>query len=325
MKNLFTYIRECYPKNTPFLIATVTKKTGSAPRGAGSHMLVDSKGLQYGTIGGGAIEYAAIQEAIQALNKKNNLTKKYILTEKDAMNLGMVCGGQNEIHFEYFESNDIFINMKSDEKKYIVYNTTKNTPCIIMDSERLQSFTEKNSLPKNWKRISCFTVENHGNIYFVQKMFLSSSIYIFGGGHVSRALAPILNYLNFNLCIIENRKEFLKSEDFPANSILHLMEYDNITDLNIDAEDYVCVMTRGHASDEVVVEQILKINPKYLGVIGSRRKTKLMKQKLLDKGFSKALVDSIHGPIGMDISAETPEEIAISIAGEIIKIKNTEV
>lgn len=155
-----------------------------------------------------------------------------------------------------------------------------------------------------------------------ERLALPGRVFIFGGGHVAQALVPVLSGIDFSCIVIDDRPEFAKDDLFPRAAAVRLVDYRELPeDLGITADDYVCVMTRGHHGDYDVQRQILPIRPHYLGVIGSRRKLAFVKGKLLADGFSEADIDACYGPIGLAISAETPAEIAISIAAEMIAVR----
>ncbi|MDU3113262.1 MAG: XdhC family protein, partial [Megasphaera sp.] len=128
--------------------------------------------------------------------------------------------------------------------------------------------------------------------------------------------------IDFSCVVVDDRPEFARTDLFPQAVAVREVNYQKLPeDLGITADDYVCVMTRGHHGDYDVQRQILPIKPHYLGVIGSRRKLAFVKGKLMDDGFSAADIDACYGPIGLAISAETPAEIAISIAAELITVR----
>lgn len=325
MRDIFYFIRELYPKNTPFVICTIIEKQGSTPRKEGAAMVVNRQGLVYGTIGGGAIEHRAILRAQEIMDTKINCNEKYILTKNEIEDLGMVCGGMNQIHFEYISNNEKFCGLDPNRPAYIVYHLSNHTGFDLFYQDKwLTENTEDLDIDLCKKKSS--TVFSHNkNQYFSLKLFESSRAFLFGGGHVSRALSKLLDFLNFEVHIVENRKEFLQAEDFPRKAILHFVEYDNLDTLDISSSDYCCVLTRGHISDNEVVNQLLIKEPKYLGVIGSRKKSILLFTRLMEEGYKEEQVKKIHAPIGVDIAAETPEEIAVSIAAEMIQKRNGEI
>jgi len=147
-------------------------------------------------------------------------------------------------------------------------------------------------------------------------------VYIFGGGHVAQALVPALAAVEFRCVVLEDREDFCRPELFPGVEETRLIQNDDPAAYqNITADDYVAVMTRGHKDDLTVQAQALKTPARYIGVIGSRRKTAAVFAKLREMGYTDADLARITTPIGLDIKAETPAEIAVSIAAQLIMLR----
>lgn len=256
---------------TDFIFAQIVRSSGSAPRKAGAAMLVLGDGSTIGTVGGGIIEYTASHDALTALREQTSFTKDYNLSNRKAAELGMICGGEVTIEFQYV-------------------------------SYKNQAFRQ-----------------------YVQEEFQKSEniVYIFGGGHVAQELVPVLAHLNFPCVVFDDRPEFSNKEVFPDAKECIVGDFETILDfIEIKETDFVCIMTRGHQFDYLVEKQILKTPASYIGVMGSRSKTKIIREKLLADGFREEEVSRLKSPIGLDIKAETPAEIAISIAGELIQKSN---
>lgn len=150
-------------------------------------------------------------------------------------------------------------------------------------------------------------------------------VYVFGGGHVAQALVPVLAGLDFSVTVLEERPQFAAPGLFPGAVQVILCDFlDLDKSVTITPQDYVVVMTRGHQGDYEILTQILRKRPYYMGCIGSRRKAALTRERLLSDGFSTETVEKLHSPIGLDIAAETPAEIAISIAAELILCRRGE-
>ena len=142
---------------------------------------------------------------------------------------------------------------------------------------------------------------------------------VFGGGHVGHATIAALAQVGFACTLFECRPEFAQSEDYPDAEQIILGDYEDIaSSLSFDKRDYVFIMTYSHAFDYAILEQALRQPLAYVGFMGSRRKIAVARQRLLDAGVSEELLDTVHMPIGLDIKAETPEEIAVSVAAECI-------
>ena len=156
---------------------------------------------------------------------------------------------------------------------------------------------------------------------FLLVMPLTSSgfVYIFGGGHISRELAPVLAHVGFRPVIFEDRPDFADLKDFPGAVQTLLGDLADFgASIQVRRQDYIVIMTRGHMADHAVLEQALRTPARYVGLIGSRAKMAATKKRLTDSGFTEKDIARIHNPIGLPILAETPAEIAISIAAEMI-------
>ncbi len=147
--------------------------------------------------------------------------------------------------------------------------------------------------------------------------------YIFGGGHVAKALDPVLRHVDFDTYIIDDRAEYANRERFPeAAEIIVCSDFDHCFDeIEPDENSYIIIVTRGHKGDLTVLRQALQKPYAYLGMIGSRRKNGLLFDQLRSEGVSEETLNQIHAPIGLEIGSETPEEIGVSIAAEMIQVR----
>lgn len=147
--------------------------------------------------------------------------------------------------------------------------------------------------------------------------------YIFGGGHVGKAIEPLLRYVDFSTVILDDRKEYASRERFPdAERLVILEDYErSFKGLSIDRNSYIIIVTRGHRGDYQVLKNALEHKPAYIGMIGSKTKVSEIMEKLQQDGFSREQLDKVYSPIGLPIFAETPKEIGVSIVAEIIKVR----
>lgn len=158
---------------------------------------------------------------------------------------------------------------------------------------------------------------------FVEEFNLDTVAYIYGAGHVALALEPILRYINFKTVVIDDRAEYANRERFPdADDVRVIDSFEHsFDDIETDENSYIIIVTRGHMGDLDVLRDALKQKHAYLGMIGSRKKNALLYEKLISEGVTQEEIDKIYSPIGLSIHSETPEEIAISIAGEMINVR----
>ena len=156
---------------------------------------------------------------------------------------------------------------------------------------------------------------------FVEEYDSPTTAYIYGAGHVSLALEPILRSVDFHTVVIDDREEYANRERFPeADDVIVLDSFkDSFKDIKTDEDSYIIIVTRGHMGDYDVLKDAIKQPRAYLGMIGSTRKNELLYQKLRDEeGVTDEEIYNVHAPIGLEIHSETPEEIAISIVAEMI-------
>lgn len=272
MKKLYQTIIKMINSGTDGMLLTIISSSGSTPGKPGAKMLVLPDGTTHGTVGGGNIEYTASKDALTFLHEKQSGQKDYILRPNAAADLGMICGGNICIKFQYIDHTDTAF---LEECKNLINNWDEQFP---------------------------------------------GTVYIFGGGHVAQELVPVLSHLDFPCVVFDDRNEFANKKIFPDAKECIIGDFEQIRNyVDVKEKDYVCIMTRGHLSDYVVQKQILKTPASYIGVIGSRRKAAAIREKLLADGFSESETDRCKSPIGLKIHAETPAEIAISIAAELIE------
>lgn len=147
-------------------------------------------------------------------------------------------------------------------------------------------------------------------------------VFVFGGGHVSQAVVPLLRTVGFAPVVLEDRPEFAHPDLFPAAAELKLIDMHAVSDsVTLTPEDYVLILTRGHEHDLAVQSQVMRLHPAYIGVIGSRTKTRALTDRLLAEGFSAEDFRNVFAPVGVPIGSETPEEIAVSIVAQLIVMR----
>lgn len=295
-------------------------------------MLVGKDGRICGTIGGGAVEYRSEQIALQVLENKTSAQRDFSLTQEDVQDLGMICGGAVQVFFHYIPAGDGQTLALAQEAERI-FETGEAMWLLsnIGKGGALTLYTKSggffgNHVPAGLTDyLSCRSkhIQRDGESFCIEQIGSAGRVYIFGCGHVSQELEPVLTHVGFRCTVMDDRPEFAKRELFPTAEAVKLIDFSNITEsVSIGAEDYVCILTRGHACDTIIQVQVLKCRPCYVGVIGSRKKAASVRQTLkTDYGMTDEELDLVTTPIGLDINAETPAEIAISIAAQLIQLR----
>lgn len=159
---------------------------------------------------------------------------------------------------------------------------------------------------------------------FIEPIVALATLYIFGGGHISFSLARIGKMVGFRVVVIDDRQEYANPERFPDADETIADDFPRVfSRLAVHNFSYIVIVTRGHAYDQTVLEWALNTDAHYIGMIGSRKKIRKLYDNLKAQGTSEESLAQVHAPIGLDIKAETPEEIAVSIIAEIIQVRRS--
>ncbi len=325
MREIFAKILYETEKNNDLCLVTLIDSDGSAPRKTGSQMLVGSKGHILGSIGGGAVEHRSVSMAQQLIEEKKSDVHPFRLHANDEDDIGMICGGDVTAHFQFIAADDpvwhqlcgkaaeLFSAQKSG---WFVTRLDGGTPALLdQDLNLLCGNEPEGSRPAGAGFFSSGTC-------FWQPLPLAERVLIFGGGHISAALVPILSNVGFRCWVIDDRPEFTTKDRFPQAEQRITCDFAHVGNfIELNDEDYAVIMTNGHAHDLECEEFVLRRPFAYIGVIGSAKKTASVNAKLRERGIQEKDLACIHTPIGTPIKAVTPEEIAISIAGEMILVR----
>ncbi|MDO4566589.1 MAG: XdhC family protein [Oscillospiraceae bacterium] len=331
MRNMLGLMSQKLKEGEELVLVTVIASSGATPRGAGARMLISSEGRLCGTIGGGAVEYRSEAIAKKVLEDKTSLGHDFELTKDDVQNLGMICGGAVSVFFRYIPAKDSeALALAEEAERRFALGRDLWLIFEISEGGRLGLYSEEEGffgieapaeLKTSMTRHPIRTVLE-GRDFYLEQINSSGRVFIFGCGHVAQELEPVLTHLGFTCVVTDDRPEFASRELFPTASEVKLIDFENIADsVEIGSEDYVCVMTRGHAFDSVVQAQVLRTQACYIGVIGSRHKTAGVQKALREQGFTDKDFERVTTPIGLEIAAETPAEIAISIAAQMIEVR----
>ena len=156
----------------------------------------------------------------------------------------------------------------------------------------------------------------------IEPLQVSVALYIFGAGHVSQYIAKIAKMVDFSVTVIDDREEFANKERFPDADEVIVEDFQNVFDrLRFTGKEFVTIVTRGHQYDADVLGETLKRQTRYVGMIGSKRKVAIVFDYIKKSGFDDETIKKVHAPIGLAIHAETPQEIAVSIVAELIKVR----
>jgi xanthine dehydrogenase accessory factor len=341
---VFTAISGLLGQGENLVLARVIDVKGSAPREAGASMLIRRNGQIEGTVGGGLVEAAAIKKAPAIFSKKGFARLAFDMTGTGLTTADMVCGGKMELLVEYLpadrETQNIFTGIQgcrrnnhrsflitglpeSDEGTGVLphYLVSPGSACSTGSDgsadvlERLKdavhSLAESSQIEIADRRFWVDVIRNTGTVY------------IFGAGHISREVNDLALRVGFMTVVLDDREEFANRARFrqPAEVVVLPSFDDCLRGFNLAGDSYVVIVTRGHIYDKAVLEQALRSQAGYIGMIGSARKKETIYTALLAGGFTQEDLNRVHCPIGLKIDTETPAEIAVSIVGELIDVR----
>ena len=349
MQDVYSEIVKSLAKKEKLALATLITRVGSAPRAVGAKYLIRADGSSVGSIGGGCVEAEVWQQAQKVIGTGKRRVLHFDLTSEQLAEGGLICGGNIDIFLEPLEED--FLNIYQEaarirqkgrsailatlistegdfpegEGSKILMKTSGEKIGSLLGGAELEKkiFGEgKVAIKERKAKVLILSSENRKTEMLLEPIFSEPTVYIFGGGHVSEQLAPLVKRVHFRVAVIDDREMFANRERFPEADEVVVTEFEKCFDrLNIDDSSYIVIVTRGHLYDGFVLEQAIRTNARYIGMIGSKKKIKTLYQSLLKKGISKEMLERVHAPIGLEINSETPEEIAVSIVAELIKVR----
>ena len=349
MKEVFEEATNQLNEKHPLVIATVVRTKGSTPQKPGAKLLVRNDGSGVGTLGGGCVEGDIWYAAKQLMKNRGSAeTIGYELNEEIAAQDGLVCGGTMFFLVDpIYEKGQEALFLDEINSAYLggepvaLASLVKTTPDIdsklggkllirsdgsvegTLGADNLNSEAIKYGIELMAYGNSKYVRSETGAEYFVEGYTTPPQIILCGGGHVSRAIYTFAVNLGSNLTVIDDREEFANKTRFPlANVVVAESSAEGFRSIEINKNTFIVIATRGHRYDHVSLEAALNTSASYIGLLGSKRKTILIYEELLSKGVSIDRIKDVRAPIGLDINARTPEEIAISIMAEILMIRN---
>ena len=296
--DFYRKVQEVLQSEKRLVLMVVIANEGSSPGRKGFKMLV-TKNQMYGTVGGGIMEHKLVEYAESLLDKPTfEPFIKHQIHDKSAPKdqSGMICSGQQTIAF-YDIATD-FLPLAEQiltEKEFkITYN---NLGINIPSSNTEWSFMETTSL--------------------------AQKVYIIGGGHVGLALSEVLSRMDFEIHMLDHRENLNTMEQ---NNFIHskqTIEFEEIGKYIPEGNNiYVVIMSFGYRTDDIIIRQLINKNFLYIGMLGSKEKIATLFQNMIADGFDKDKIARVYAPIGIDIKSETTQEIAISVAAQLIRVKN---
>ena len=341
--DLYRAILECLAGPERAALATVLSRSGSGPREPGAAMIVRADGRISGTVGGGPLEAGVQAEAAKAIADGRARCLPFSLTNREAAENGMICGGTMEVLVEVLDAADpllegiarrILLAREEGRRLWVARSIRPDdggesvrVGLGLLDETGLDaSSLDSPCRSEEFLRPLCgrepLLASCSGGRCFVQPAGLPERVFLFGAGHVAQALAVLCDMTGFRTVVVDDRPEFACADRFPRSRIVVPDSFgDCLGSLDIGPCDFLVIVTRGHAFDKVVLAQALETPARYVGMIASRRKRDVIYRSLAEEGTPPEKLARVSSPIGLAIGAQTPAEIAVSIAAELIAVR----
>ncbi len=336
MRDVLQPLVESLNAGRELVLCQVVETKGSTPQKAGALMIIDPSGGQIGTLGGGCVEAEVKQKAIRRLGQAGAELHTFVLDHDQAWADGLVCGGKMtilaealrpEAALEYFQAYVQAlgrgqkmieaVGLASDDsgKRWLLDGAGQ---CIA--GYRVRSEHAPTPPPDVVNKRTRPCVQD--SVAFLP-ILPRIRLVIVGAGHVGQAVAELAARVDFDVWAIDDRAQFACKERFPAAERLIVGPIDEaLRGLEVDASTYFLIVTRGHGHDQEALEIAAVTAATYVGLIGSKRKIRIILEALRDKGISEEALTRVTAPVGLDIGSESVAEIAVSIVAQLIAVRN---
>lgn len=309
-------VTERLKKAERLILLLVVESTGSSPGRQGFKMMVSDAGNWSGSIGGGIMEHKLVTLSLSLLQKggvEPFLKKQIHRTSAPADRSGMICSGEQTIGFYPLTSDHLPVI-----ENILQASMTQTGAYLLLTEKGLSTqFNSADTLDFEFRQ------QGLEQWVYLEKLGAVDKVFIVGGGHVSKALSEAMYRLGFYVVVLDEREQLTTMEDNAFAHEKRVIEYNQLeTIVEEGNHSYVVLMSFGYITDGICLRRILGRKYRYLGMMGSKEKVATLFTELEAEGFDKAAIEGVRAPIGLPIHSETPGEIAISIAAEIIKVKN---
>ena len=331
----------------PGVLATVVRTKGSTPQKPGAMLLIRQDGSGVGTLGGGCVEGDIWFAAKEILRRHGGPEfKDYYLNEDIAARDGLVCGGTMYFYLEPLWQPEEFLSIGTELMDAYEGGAPVSLATVVKVGNGGSNLGAKLLLRMDGSTLGTLgdpeldaqavavaqRVAEVGNVesimtdngieVFVEGFTTPPTLVMVGGGHVGKATADLAHMLGYRVLVVDDRPEFANSERFPYADQTVVSSYDLWTDhVSVNVNSFIVAATRGHRYDDMALESALSTPARYIGLLGSRRKTIMIYRRLIQQGTPVERLHQVHAPIGLDIGALTPEELAVSIMSEIIMVR----
>ena len=313
---IWKFINESLKQRIPVMLLYVLESKGSSPGRQGFFMEVNIKGEMEGSIGGGIMEHKFVElakEKLRAGSQESEVRKQVHDKAAESIQSGMICSGEQTILLYPVQAKD------AEHIENIISSLQHNkNGTLILSPEDFQFISNIPAADFEYH------FQSEDNWLYKEKTGYKNHLYIIGGGHCALAFSKLMRGMDFYITLYEEREGLntVVRNEF-AHEIIMIEDYTALAyHIASGRNQYVVIMTFGYRTDDIALRSLLDKTFSYIGVLGSKKKMEKLFADFRKDGISDSVLQRIHTPVGLDIKSQTPEEIAVSIAAEIITVKN---
>ncbi len=342
MQNILRDLEDVIRSQKPVAYTALVETRGSTPQKAGAAMLVYPDGSQSGTLGGGCVEAEVKRKALRILDDGDAELLSFQLDSDYGWDDGLICGGRMQMLVDpirpgddvaYFDSYRELLRLGNGCTEAVVIDESKAEGGHVADrflfdaNDQLVASRCRGTMPpKLQQNLSPISERRRpyvadGVSYLAQLQ--RCRLVIVGAGHVGQRVAALAADVDFDVWIVDDRQQYCNQERFPCAKRLIVGDIDSaLSGLDVDSNTFCIIVTRGHNHDEEALYHLAETTARYVGMIGSRRKIKMIFEDLLNEGISREALSKVKAPLGFDIGSQTVPEIAVSIVAELVAHRN---
>ena len=342
MREIWNDIRSWEGRGRPFALARVIETWGSSPRPVGAAMIVGRRMEVAGSVSGGCIEGDVITEARQVLEDGRPRRLHYGVSDETAWSVGLTCGGQVSVFVEPHPGQAggggagvweaLRARLEANRPAVLLTRLAAGESHLLVDPEAGEvaagdwgaaSAAALEASASAFSERQSAVVEIGSEAVFVQVFPRQDRLLVVGASHICIPLVRLAKVLDLETVVIDPREVFARPERFPEAParLEHIWPARFFEDWSVDESTFAVLLTHDPKIDDEALHHLLRSPAAYIGALGSRRSHAKRVERLREAGFDEGEIGRIHGPVGLDIGAESPEEIALSILAEVVAVR----
>ncbi len=340
MQDIIAAVDQWREQGKGIALATVVETWGSAPRGVGAKMVVNSDGDMAGSVSGGCVESAVVEAGIQTIKTGTPRKLSFGVSDDEAIEVGLACGGKIEVFLQALNRRvfDIlqrkweagetvvrFVVLEGREmgEEWIVTGDGEVVGCAHSHAEAIRQLARDVQMMCQPYRTKVKLSPSGAVDVLLDLISPPPTLVIVGGVHIAIPLVVMAKALGYRTVVIDPRRKFGQSERFPhADEIINAWPGEAFSKIAITETTAIVMLTHDPKIDDPALELALTSEAFYVGALGSRKTQAQRRERLLAKGLQPAQVNRVRGPIGLDLGGRAPEEIALAVMAEIVKTRN---